>query len=511
MKKAAVYNRWLASLGGGEQVSFSFAEVLRDLGYKTDLITHSKVDLEAAEKKLDVDLHGINLRYLPQMSSNGVSKYTEEYDVFINTSQLDYFRNRSKKGILSIYFPEQIHIPAYEYLKRAIIIPCLKSFFVYPLEYENFAVDKYVKGEIHKGLKNESVVHFSTPVKSFNLKFFMGVASASHIDQIKFKVESKNPPDFKKKICQHDNTATFNFDLKEATHHVEIVGTLGQEKQDDIALIEVTIPSFRFKTYQAFKNLFPKWELKLHGIHEVIKKSNIESYRGIITNSGFTKKWVHNYWLMDSRVLYPPVNTENFTASKAKKNIISHVGRFFVSGHNKKQYELIDSFIKLITEHSIDDWELHLVGSVNPGQRNQDYFDQCVDAAKGYPIVFHQNASFEELKNLLGKSKIYWHATGLNENENEKPGLFEHFGITTVEAMASGCVPVVINAGGQPEIVNDTNGVLFNNATELIEKTNTLISNPVTLKEKSQKALMTSQKFSRKIFKTEFANIIEGK
>ena len=31
--------------------------------------------------------------------------------------------------------------------------------------------------------------------------------------------------------------------------------------------------------------------------------------------------------------------------------------------------------------------------------------------------------------------------------------MFEHFGITTVEAMAAGCVPVVIDKADQREIV----------------------------------------------------------
>ena len=66
---------------------------------------------------------------------------------------------------------------------------------------------------------------------------------------------------------------------------------------------------------------------------------------------------------------------------------------------------------------------------------------------------------------LYGKSSIYWHATGYGEDNPKK---FEHFGISTVEAMAAECIPVVINLGGQPEIVEQSvNGFLWNSIPEL--------------------------------------------
>ena len=51
----------------------------------------------------------------------------------------------------------------------------------------------------------------------------------------------------------------------------------------------------------------------------------------------------------------------------------------------------------------------------------------------------------------------------------------EHFGITTVEAMAAGCVPVVINKAGQREIVEDgVSGFLWNTWGELKDRTQLL-------------------------------------
>jgi glycosyltransferase involved in cell wall biosynthesis len=77
---------------------------------------------------------------------------------------------------------------------------------------------------------------------------------------------------------------------------------------------------------------------------------------------------------------------------------------------------------------------------------------------------------------LLQSAKIYWHATGFAEDETTHPERMEHFGITTVEAMAAGCVPVVINKGGHPEIIqHGVNGFLWNTREELKQYTTVLI------------------------------------
>ncbi len=55
----------------------------------------------------------------------------------------------------------------------------------------------------------------------------------------------------------------------------------------------------------------------------------------------------------------------------------------------------------------------------------------------------------------MSSASIFWSATGLGENTEKRPWTNEHFGMTTAEAMAGGCVPVVIDRAGQQEIVRD--------------------------------------------------------
>jgi len=55
----------------------------------------------------------------------------------------------------------------------------------------------------------------------------------------------------------------------------------------------------------------------------------------------------------------------------------------------------------------------------------------------------------------MSSAAIFWSATGYGEDTDKRPWTNEHFGMTTAEAMAGGCVPVVIDRAGQREIVRD--------------------------------------------------------
>ena len=154
------------------------------------------------------------------------------------------------------------------------------------------------------------------------------------------------------------------------------------------------------------------------------------------------------------------------------------MGRFFapVSGHAKKQLEMVEAFRRLC-DGGAEGWELHLVGGCGPEDRA--YLDEVRAAAEGLPVVLHVDASGAEVDRLYRRASIYWHATGLGEDLDADPVRAEHFGITTVEAMSAGAVPVVIAAGGQPEIVRDgVDGLLFTDLDGLVAATRELIADP---------------------------------
>lgn len=235
----------------------------------------------------------------------------------------------------------------------------------------------------------------------------------------------------------------------------------------------------------------------------------LKTYDVFVANSSFTKKWVEEYYKRECQVLYPPIDTGEFY-TLPKQNIILSVGRFFQEANCKKQLEMIQAFKKLQTEtQSLNHWEYHLVGGVTGYKKHQEYLKKCHDEAQDFPIYFHINAPFQELKELYGKAKIFWHATGLNEDEIKHPERIETFGMTTVEAMSAGCVPIVIDKGGQSEIVrNGFDGFLWNNVEELINYTIRLINEEELRKMMSESSIKRSQIFNNASFEKSLKQIL---
>jgi glycosyltransferase involved in cell wall biosynthesis len=109
------------------------------------------------------------------------------------------------------------------------------------------------------------------------------------------------------------------------------------------------------------------------------------------------------------------------------------------------------------------------------------------------------------LKSLYERASIFWHAAGYGEDENLWPVYSEHFGISTVEAMAAGCVPVVIKKGGQREIVeHGVSGFLWETLDELMAYTDLLLNDDRLLANMAEAARKRAQMFSRESFIANF-------
>lgn len=244
----------------------------------------------------------------------------------------------------------------------------------------------------------------------------------------------------------------------------------------------------------------------------LITKQKIKRVKKILCNSNFTKEFIDKKFNVKSTVLYPPTYFENEMPKvdlKQKKNYILNVGRLSKNKEGqyfKKQDMLINAFKKLIKENK-SNWELIL--AVSFVEKDKNLLDELNQKGKGYPIKIYDNLSFEKLSKLYAESKIYWHASGFGENLEMHPEYAEHFGISTVEAMSAGCVPVVINAGGQKEIVSDgEDGFLFNTEKQLLDKTTKLIRDERLIETISAKAIAKSQLFTTNKFCSNINSLI---
>lgn len=232
-----------------------------------------------------------------------------------------------------------------------------------------------------------------------------------------------------------------------------------------------------------------------HKKNALARKLKVTRIHSVLCYSQFVKEDLVKEFGKKVVVLYPPVDP--IKDRKEKENSIITVGRFTRGNNVKKHDVLIRAFQKFSEKEK--NWKLHIVGSHLPD--DEDIVDSLKKLAKGSSIFFHANVSYKELSSLYATAKIYWHATGYQENVQQHPERAEQFGISTVEAMSAGCVPVVINSGGQKEIVDDgVNGFRFDTVEELIEKTQHLINNPTRMREFAQKAVAKSRVYSFETF-----------
>lgn len=240
-----------------------------------------------------------------------------------------------------------------------------------------------------------------------------------------------------------------------------------------------------------------------------IRKIKLARVNGIFCNSYFTKSLIEKKLDKEMVVIYPPVDIH---AKKIKKeNYILHVGRFRVKnvaiGDYKKQGFMIEAFKKMVNQ-GLNDWKFILAVSVKDEDLTE--FTKMKQKAKGFPVEFYVNGSNDKLWDIYSQSKIYWHASGFREDLVKHPEYAEHFGIATVEAMGAGCVPVVINAGGQKEIVTQgENGLLWNSEKELLQKTERVINDHSLWKNLSENAIRRAKDFSGESFCIAISQLIQ--
>ncbi len=258
--------------------------------------------------------------------------------------------------------------------------------------------------------------------------------------------------------------------------------------------------------YSTAKNSFIHFQVPFKNEAKSLwSQIKLSSFKKAIYNSHFTKGIVEKTWAINGAVIYPPVSIETFKPLEKKEQILS-VGRFFGYLKDKKHEFMIDAFKKLHKERKLKNWSLHLVGGA--GEGDDSYVKELEKRSSDYPIFLHPNMSRQNLIKLYGESSIYWHASGYEETD---PTKMEHFGISTVEAMASGCVPVVIKKGGQLEIVEEGNsGLFWENEEELISKSIFLAKNSSMLNTLSKKAVEKSKKYSKENFEQNTLKLIYG-
>jgi len=154
----------------------------------------------------------------------------------------------------------------------------------------------------------------------------------------------------------------------------------------------------------------------------------------LLTNSKFSKEAIKKYIKCEPVIVYPPVEIEDYL--QASKNLDREDSVIVISRFtSEKNVHLIPYVAK-----ALPGVKFYVIGSVR-GFQSKDYYQRIFNRVKEANlknVSLIPNAPHEVKLKLLSKCKVFLHLMP-----------FEHFGISVVEGMASGCIPVVHKSGGQ--------------------------------------------------------------
>ncbi|OLD03485.1 MAG: hypothetical protein AUJ07_06290 [Crenarchaeota archaeon 13_1_40CM_3_53_5] len=153
---------------------------------------------------------------------------------------------------------------------------------------------------------------------------------------------------------------------------------------------------------------------------------------GILAVSEYTRGLVTRRWGLDSTVLYPPCPIFSKRQNDRREPWVVTVGRVVP----EKRLEVF-----MDVARSMPDFQFFLVGSIS--EDDTDYYRKILESKPENAVIILK--PLRKVTNLLEKASFYLHCA-----------IGEQFGISIVEAMSAGCIPIVHASGGQTETVGDS-------------------------------------------------------
>ena len=509
--KAAVYNRWLHQRGGGERHAAMAAAVLAQRFDDTRLITHRWIARGELESALNIDLSNVRIEVIPALPANRFAEFTAQFDLFVNASFMTSQPSAARRSMLLVLFPSpidrswigQVRRNVGRFLTHQLLLPQWIDGFYDVQElgrgWFRYATDRALVRLPVLPLRRTSVV-VEIIAGNFHAKRPLPVRCIVNGEHVAERTFSPRPGDFERWPVRVPRSLVTNgvldISLESPTYNPALEHGGSDNREVGLAVTDVRVRDPRRLIYEVlFRRLFRELGLRLEGLPEYGSLDFLAGYDVIAPISEFSRRWMNHYWDRNGPLLFPPVDT-SWALPGARRPAIIAVGRFFRGTHEKKHGVMIDEFIRMRRE-GLDGWTLHLVGQQSQRDIDREYTRELQQQAVGQPIEFHIDATFQELQRLYGEARIYWHAAGHGEHASRNPVRFEHFGITVVEAMASGTVPVAIDRGGLPEIItHGVDGFRWSTTRELREYTWSLVRDGDLWTRMSEASHLASQRFN---------------
>jgi glycosyltransferase involved in cell wall biosynthesis len=189
-------------------------------------------------------------------------------------------------------------------------------------------------------------------------------------------------------------------------------------------------------------NVGPTWDLYF-APSRLIRKSldAIESGSTLLTNSFFSRDKIRQLWGRRAIVLYPPVDVETYgvllDSCPDREDVVVVISRFDAV----KNLEIVP----WVAANCKSAKKFVIIGSAGP--KDGPFIDRLNESARKLgaeeKIRIVPNATSLQKHQYLARAKVLFH-----------PKRYEHFGISIIEGMAAGCIPIVFNNGGPAEVVD---------------------------------------------------------
>jgi len=178
------------------------------------------------------------------------------------------------------------------------------------------------------------------------------------------------------------------------------------------------------------------WSLYYKSYYKMMEKfiENIHDKRiHLISNSKFIQNSIQSKYKKDSTVLFPPVNINEFSSKNKEKKVVT-IGRF----SNEKNIDFGIDIMKDI------DSKYEIIGNTKT-KSNELYYKKLQlkinENNSNEKIKLLKNLTRSELVKNVNLSKVYLHCSK------------ETFGISVIEAISAGCIPIVPDISAHKETV----------------------------------------------------------
>lgn len=208
---------------------------------------------------------------------------------------------------------------------------------------------------------------------------------------------------------------------------------------------DISYIHFPYLNKYAFSKKFPYLGsphiMQAGTLPHVMLEKNLVNYdkRLVLANSYYTADEIRQYSRKTVEVLYPPFSSS--ISAIGKDTVKSSQENLVVTTSRLEPNKLLER-IPQIAAQTDKDIHFAVIGRLCNKATLSNLQTIVKKLGLTDRVKFYPNASAETKIDLLKRAKVYLHTM-----------VGEHFGISIVEAMALGCIPIAHNSGGMTEFV----------------------------------------------------------